>query len=168
MSFGILATVTSSGLSHSTGVIYGLSSPESAFALYVITGHRTRKARNVRANPAVSFVVPFPHYLLRFIPASVVQFQGTAEILPLSHEEGAKSFASSRVLRMSFRQAQKESGEEPIFIRILPHDHLNVYGLGFNPRQMMKDIAAARYSVTIPRKRRVDPGESSPPEAKTE
>jgi len=154
-SFGILGTVSPSGKSQSTGVAYALSPPDSTFALYVITECRMVKVKNIRTNPSVSFVVPFPHHFLRFVPANVVQFQGTAETLPFSHEEGVRAFGSSRVLRMTLEQAPHIAESEVVFIRILPKDHLNVYGLGFGILQMTKDLAVCVYDVSIPSKRRV-------------
>jgi hypothetical protein len=155
-SFGVLGTVSPSGKSQSTGIAYALSTPQSTFSLYVITEKRTVKARNISTNPNVSFVIPFPHHLLRFVPANVVQFQGTAEILPFSHEEAIRSFESTRVLRMTLEQAQQMDEDELVFIRVLPRDHLNIYGLGFGILQMTKDLTVCLYDVKIPDKRRID------------
>src|SRR5215472_16368737 len=79
--FGVLSTVTPDARPHSVGVVYGVSLPGRPFRLYVMTRRRLRKARNVAANPNISFVVPLTRRLLWFVPPPCVQFQGRAEVL---------------------------------------------------------------------------------------
>jgi general stress protein 26 len=67
-SFGINSTVTPKGHAHSTGIMYGVSLPEKKFALYSTSSETYKKVRNIKKNPHISFVVPFPHYYLRMIP----------------------------------------------------------------------------------------------------
>ena len=52
--FGVLTTIDAEGRPHSTGVLYGVAPPSSPFALFILTGERYVKVRNVRSNPAVS------------------------------------------------------------------------------------------------------------------
>jgi len=104
---GILSTVTPEGRAHSVGAVYGVAPSDLPFSLYLITRPTLKKARNIRNNPNVSFVVPFPHHFLRFIPASCVQFQGRAQILPSDDPVASKVFQDSVVLRHSLEYTKK-------------------------------------------------------------
>lgn len=84
-SFGTLSTLSEQGRPHATGVVYAVSPPAAALALYVTTRSTTRKVRNIRARADVAFVVPVPRRLLKIFPPSAIQFQGTAEVL--SHDD---------------------------------------------------------------------------------
>ncbi|MCG3222227.1 MAG: pyridoxamine 5'-phosphate oxidase family protein, partial [Candidatus Heimdallarchaeota archaeon] len=85
--FGIINTVNQDGSPHSTGVLYGVSSPEKKFALYIATSKKYKKAVNIKRNPTVSFIITFPHHYLRFAPSSTITFSGKAEILPFENKE---------------------------------------------------------------------------------
>ncbi|MFX1440493.1 MAG: pyridoxamine 5'-phosphate oxidase family protein, partial [Promethearchaeota archaeon] len=99
--FGVLSAVDANGQPHSTGVLYGVSPPESKFALFVVTSESSAKVRHIRRNPNVSLVVTFPHYYIRFAPASYVMFRGTAEFVPLDDSDGQWAFNQKRILRMN-------------------------------------------------------------------
>lgn len=62
--FGILSTIDQNGKSHSTGILYGVASPESKFLLYILTENNYKKVQNLKHNNSISFVIPFP--LLKF------------------------------------------------------------------------------------------------------
>lgn len=94
-SFGIIGTITGNERSHSTAVCYGMSPPSEKFALYILTGRDTKKIRNIVKNPEVSFVEPFPHRILSFVPASCIQFQGKAEVLPFDDSVGGRRFGEA-------------------------------------------------------------------------
>ena len=80
-----------------------------------------KKAKNISKNPNVSFVVPFPHLLLSFIPPSSAQFQGRAEILPFDDQDSIRAFQTKRVLRITYEHARRgHESEERVFIRIVP------------------------------------------------
>jgi len=149
--FGILGTIDSKDRPHSTGILYGVAPKENPFAIYVLTGTNFRKTKNIQNNPAVSFVVPFPHYYMRFIPASVVQFQGTGEILPFDDSGGQASFQSSRMLRMNLEVDM--AAEEMVFIRIVPNRKLFCYGVGIGMLSLMKNPHTAEYTVKVPEER---------------
>jgi nitroimidazol reductase NimA-like FMN-containing flavoprotein (pyridoxamine 5'-phosphate oxidase superfamily) len=76
-SFGVLTTIDSKGRPHSTGIIYAVGPPEKPFALYSISGSQYAKVRNIKRNPNVSLVVTFPHYWIRFAPASYAMGNGS-------------------------------------------------------------------------------------------
>ena len=92
--FGILGTVSP------TGILYGVSPLEFKFSLYLITLKDYVKVRNIMNNPYISFVIPFPHYYLRFIPSSCVYFQGTAKNVSFDSSEPQKAFNHKRILKM--------------------------------------------------------------------
>jgi nitroimidazol reductase NimA-like FMN-containing flavoprotein (pyridoxamine 5'-phosphate oxidase superfamily) len=144
-SFGVLSTIDSKGMPHSTGVLYGISPPGSPFRIFNVVGKNYVKVKNIERSPRVSFVVTFPHYYLRFVPANYVMFRGTAEILPFSDQTGQKAFQTKRILRMN---------PEKTFIRIRPEPRVVCYGLGIGIMEMRSDHTNAGYSVTIPPERR--------------
>lgn len=154
--FGIISTIDQNGRSHSTGIVYGTAPSKSKFALYILTHRNYKKVKNIEENNSVSFVIPFPHHILRFVPASCVQFQGTAEILPFSDKEAQESFnAGSKILKMNLKQVSKRKDKEQgvVFIKINPDRKLYCYGLGFSLIELRKNIETGSYIVTIPQER---------------
>lgn len=141
--FGILSTVTPTGRAHSAGVAYGVSPPSSPFRLYLISRPSLKKPRNIKANPNVSFTVPFPHYILRMIPPSCIEFQGTAEILPINDPVARQVFNSSIVLRRSLEYDLKIG--ESIFVRIVPAKKIFSWGLGASVLQLLRNPPDAYY-----------------------
>jgi general stress protein 26 len=154
--FGILSTIDQDGKSHSTGILYAISPPESKFSLYILTDRSYKKVRNVQHNSSVSVVIPFPHHLLRFVPSSCVQFQGTAKILSYEDSEAQQAFKmGKRMLKMNLEQAIEEdpTGENIVFIKIIPNQKIFCYGLGISLMQLRKDVEIGSYSVIIPKER---------------
>jgi len=153
--FGILTTVTPQGRPHSVGVVYAVAPPDMPFSLYLISRPVLKKARNIRNNSNVSFVVPFPHYLLRLIPPSCVQFQGKAELIPFDDPIAIKAFQSSIVLRRSLLHSA-ELGES-IFFRIVPDKKIFCYGIGANVWQFLipsQNKKVKNFYVVVPQNRR--------------
>ena len=154
--FGIISTIDQKGHSHSTGIVYGIASSKSNFALYILTHRNYKKVKNIEKSNSVSFVIPFPHHILRFVPASCVQFQGTAEILPFSDKEAQGSFnAGSKILKMNLKQVSERKDKEKgvVFIKIIPDRKLYCYGLGFSLNELRKNVETGSYIVTIPQDR---------------
>ncbi len=147
-SFGVISVVDSQGRPHSTGVIYAIPPRPHPFHFYVLTGIDYRKTRYIRLNPNVAFMVTFPHYWMRFVPANAVHFQATAEILPFSDPTAQATFRNSRITRMNLSSEYDE--HEMVFIKIIPPKSLNVYGLGIPMLEMRKDPGAAGYKTVIP------------------
>ena len=157
--FGILSTIDQDGKTHSTGIIYAVSPPGSKFLLYILTDKTYKKVKNIQNNSSVSFVIPFPHHFLRFVPSSCVQFQGTAEILPYEDSEAQQAFKmGKKMLAMNLRQAIKEDpmGEFTVFIRVIPNRKIFCYGLGISLMKLQKDVEIGSYSVSIPKERHVE------------
>ncbi|NHJ22553.1 MAG: pyridoxamine 5'-phosphate oxidase family protein [Candidatus Lokiarchaeota archaeon] len=155
-SFGIISTIGKNGHSHSTGIVYAVASSKAHFALYILTHRNYKKVKNIEINDSVSFVIPFPHHILRFVPASCVQFQGTAEILPFSDKDAQESFSSgSKILKMNLKEVNKRNDKEEgvVFIKIVPNRKLFCYGLGFSLNELRKNIETGSFIVTIPQER---------------
>lgn len=146
--FGVLSTINPRGSLQTTGILYAVSPPGAPFRLYLLTEASYLKARNISRNPEVSFLVPYPHHLLPFVPASCISFSGTADILPMEDPEGREAFTANRMLRMNLAEA--DSMEEGIFIRIRPKRSMHCYGVGIGLMTIARNPAEAGYSVKIP------------------
>ena len=105
-SFGIISTITPQGRPHSVGVVYAVAPLNLPFSLYLISSPTSKKVRNIRSNQNVSFVVPCPHYLIRPIPPSCIQFQGKAELIP------SEDPFANEVFQSSFSQKQSTKDEK--------------------------------------------------------
>jgi hypothetical protein len=146
--FGVLSTIGADGSSQTTGILYAVSPLGAAFRLYLITVRSYLKARNIARNPQVSFLVPYPHALLPFVPASCISFSATAEIAPLDDAEGRAAFDTNRILRMNL--AETNSFEDGVFLRIRPKRSMHCYGIGVGLMTIARNPAEAGYSVEIP------------------
>ncbi|MFX1346742.1 MAG: hypothetical protein ACFFAI_16720 [Promethearchaeota archaeon] len=151
--FGIISTIDQNCNSHSTGIVYGLAPSNSRFALYVLTDKNYKKVKNIEINNSVSFVIPFPHHILRFVPASCVQFQGSAEIVPFSDSEAQESFLNGpQILKTNLKQVSKINKNEDrvVFIKIIPNRKIFCYGLGLSLMKLRKNVESGSYFVRIP------------------
>ena len=153
-SFGVLSTIDIKGRPHSTGVIYAVGSPDLPFALYSIVGDRYAKVRNIKRNPNVSLVVTYPHYWIRFAPASYVMFRGTAEILPSTDSDGHWAMSQTRIGRMNLQTDAADLGMDFVYIKITPEPTVFCYGLGFGIMKQRSEHANLGYKVIIPEARR--------------
>jgi general stress protein 26 len=150
--FGIVGTVTPDGRPHSTAIVYGISPPGARLALYVLTESSYKKTRNIRANPNVSFVVPFPHHVLRFVPSSCIQFQGRAEVLPWDDADARASFQRNDVLKMTLEVGGNDP-ERAVFLVITPDAKIFGYGLGMSLLALRRNIEAGPFVTTVPQQR---------------
>ena len=151
--FGVITTIDSKGRPHSTGIIYGVAPPTSTFNLYILTGENYVKVRNIRRNPLVSLVVTFPHYWLRFVPASYAMFRGSAEIIPFEDSDAIWAMSRSRIGRMNLNTDVESTRTNMVFIKITPEPTVFCYGLGFSAMEMRSDHTRVGYKVTIPTER---------------
>lgn len=154
--FGVLTTITPEGRPHSVGVVYAISTPDQPFSIYLITRLVLRKARNIHNNPNVSFVVPFPHYVLRTVPPACIQFQGKAGLISTDNPIATKAFQRSIVLRRSMMHSIY-LGDESTFIRIVPDNKIFSFGIGANIWQFLlrsKNKNLRNYYVVVPEYRR--------------
>ena len=152
--FGVLTTIDSKGRPHSTGILYTVGPSDKPFVLYCIAGANYAKVRNIKRNPNISLVVTFPHYWIRFAPASYAMFRGTAEILPSNDTDGHWSMSQTRIGRMNLQTDVDEIGAEYVYIKITPEPTVFCFGLGYSIMELRGDHTGAAYKVTIPEDRR--------------
>ncbi|MFW9967586.1 MAG: pyridoxamine 5'-phosphate oxidase family protein [Candidatus Thorarchaeota archaeon] len=147
--FGVLTAIDAKGRPHSTGILYGVAPPESKFALYILTEDGYAKVRHIRRNPNVSLVVTFPHYYIRFAPASYVMFRGIAELIPFNDSDAQWAFSQKRILRMS-QGIDTEILEKALFIKMNPEPTVFCYGVGIGVMELRSELTTGDYKVTIP------------------
>jgi nitroimidazol reductase NimA-like FMN-containing flavoprotein (pyridoxamine 5'-phosphate oxidase superfamily) len=150
-SFGVLSTVNPGGGLQTTGILYAVSPPGAPFRLYLITDRSYLKARNISRNPEVSFLVPYPHHLLPFVPASCISFSGRAELVAPEDSEGRQAFMATRMLKMNLEEV--DSMQDAVFIKIRPKRSVHCYGVGIGLIAIARNPATAGYSVKIPSER---------------
>ena len=146
--YGILSTVARNGRPHSTSVTYAVSARSRPLALYIVTDRRSKKARNIGRNLNVAFVMPVPRSPASLSPGSI-QFQGTAEIVPVTDETAQKTFNASFV-RMILKAQFAQKRELSIFVRIRPDALVFTYGVGATLFRLMKHVEGAFARVEIP------------------
>jgi len=151
--FGVLTTIDSKGRPHSTGVVYAVGPPEKPLAFYSITAANYAKVRNIKKNPNVSLVVTFPHYWIRFAPASYVMFRGTAEILPDDDTDGRWAMSQTRIGRMNLQTEAEAVGTEIVYIKMTPEPTVFCYGIGIGIMELRREHENSAYKVTIPKDR---------------
>lgn len=150
-SFGILSTVSPKGWSQSTGVLFGVSEPTEEFILYIFTDKSYKKTLNIMNNNHVSFLIPFPHFYLRFVPSSTIQFQSQAKILPLSNQKAMNSFKKKRILKSMTNVTEEDyNKDELVFIELKPYKKYNCYGVGYSLLQLSRNPENASYQIIIP------------------
>lgn len=149
--FGILSTITPNNRPHSTGILYAVSKRGKPLRFYCLTSKKYKKARNIEKDPAISFVIPFPHYYIRFAPSACVQFQGEARLTSFdSKSEILDLFQEKRVLRLINKHITPESGKDYVFIEIVPDGTLYCHGLGFRIMEQRKSHEKTHYKVILP------------------
>ena len=148
--FGVLTTLNKDGTPHTTGILYGVAPSSSKFALYSLTSKNYKKVRNIKQNPHVSFLIPFPHYYIRFAPSSTVMFQGKADFISVDDSRIQEIFIKKRILRLIIKEIKSGEQEEMTFIKIKPNPKVLCHGLGYNVFKLRKDHALGGYSVKIP------------------
>ena len=150
--FGVFNNVDSKNRPHSTGIVFAIPPPEYPFAIYMFTGKKTAKIRNIKRNPATSFVVTFPHYYLRFAPTFYAMFRGTSEILPIEDEVFQLAFSQKMVTRKALKEDPTEMRDNCV-IRLIPEPTVFCFGLGINPLKLIQNPEVANYKVSIPAER---------------
>ena len=120
-----LATANKNGIPQSSVVMYASDSE----VIYVMTGNRPKKARNIRKNNHVAVTIPFYksllHRLITIAPPAEITFRGTAELLDQSDNEAQKLYKEKMKVDVS-NDIQKDS----IWIKITPGKRIECYGVG--------------------------------------
>ncbi|MHA1966439.1 MAG: pyridoxamine 5'-phosphate oxidase family protein [Candidatus Hodarchaeales archaeon] len=155
--FGILTTLNGNGTPHSTGILYGVSPPSSKFFLYFLTAKKYKKVRNIRNNPYISFIIPFPHYYIRFVPSGTVTFNGKVSLLPPTEIKGSSEiksiFSRKRVLKLILKEIETQDTDLLTFGKIVPHSKVLCHSVGYNILKLRKGHKQGGYSVLIPPER---------------
>ncbi|MFQ6125671.1 MAG: pyridoxamine 5'-phosphate oxidase family protein [Candidatus Heimdallarchaeota archaeon] len=151
--FGILTTINQDGTPHSTGILFGVSPPFSKFVLYFFTSREYKKVRNIKRNPYVSLIIPFPHYYIRFAPSGTVTFNGKADFISIDDIDVHDIFSKKRVLRLVIKEIETQDTESLTFVRIIPNPKVLCFGVGYNVFKLRKDHRQGGYSVIIPQER---------------
>jgi hypothetical protein len=138
-SFCTLATVSHRNRPHVVGVIYVLVDGR----LYVHTLDGSRKVRNIRDNPHVGVCIPVRKFPMA--PPFCVQFQGTAEVVPLDDPDVAALLAAGRLKKITAHGALAVPGA--CFIRVTPARVLSTYGVGVPLLTLLRDPFHANRSV---------------------
>lgn len=146
--FGILGSISNDGKPHLTGILYAVSPQEEKFILYIITGKNYKKTKNITKNPDVSLVIPFPHHILRLIPAPCIQIQAKAEIIPRTNEEARNCFRRNRILRKTLKQAYED--ENIVFLKVIPEKTIFGHGIGMRLSELRKDETKGSFKSIIP------------------
>ncbi len=150
--FGLISTVDPVGRPHTTGILFGMSPPDSPVLFYIVTSKNAAKVRYIRRNPNVTLTVTFLHHWLRFVPDSTVMFRGTADLVSLDDEGFRAAFSQKRMLRMNL-QVDSDVLKDSTVIRIMPDRTAYCYGVGVGINELRKDPTSARYKVIIPKGR---------------
>ncbi len=141
-SFCTLATSSAQGRPHAAGVLYAAVGT----TLYVSTLRDSRKARNVAENPRVAVTVPVRR--LPVGPPGAVQFQGTAEVLPLDDPELRELAAAGRIKSVTGHGELELPGG--CYLRITPNRRLVTYAIGMSVVRVLRDPLNLAGSVELP------------------
>ncbi|KWX22522.1 pyridoxamine 5'-phosphate oxidase [Mycolicibacterium wolinskyi] len=149
---GTLATLDREGRPHATEVVYALSPRSTPLMLYVTTRTTTAKAKNIRRDAEVAFVIPVPHRTIALFPPGAVQFQATAELVGTNDTAALAAFQATWFLRRILRAEQRilAGTDEMCFIAIRPHDTLFSYGIGMSVPAILRQPRQAVGRVQLP------------------
>ncbi len=123
--------------------------------LYIPTGSKTVKARNIRRDPrvAVHISVPYPLFGGHAPPRSI-QFRGTAEILPFDDAEANSALDKAPLgMRLVFRRLARRSPPrfgENIWIRVRPLGRIETFMLGVPMTTIFRDESKAIQHIDVP------------------
>lgn len=137
--FCTLATASPTGAPQVVGILYQAIGPY----LYVATGLRSRKARNVRQNSNVAVCIPVRK--IPFGPPLCVQFQGRAEILSPDDAEIVALLRDGKLKRIAGLGVLKEP--DLCFLRVTPGKRIATYGVGVGLLELVRDPTHASRSA---------------------
>lgn len=138
-SFATIATSSHRNRPHVVGIRYVFIGRQ----LYIVVHEHSVKVRNIHMNPHVAVSVPVR--TVPFFPPYCVQFQGTAEIVPLDDPHIRHLVEANAFKRVSTRKDLEKPGQ--VVIRVTPGKRLSTYGFGFSPLQVARDPQSAMRSI---------------------
>jgi len=104
-------------------------------------------------NPHVSFIIPFPHYYLRFAPSGTVTFNGKIELVSIDTPEIFELFQRKRILRLITKEIKKDFTDPYLFMKMVAESKVLCFGVGINVMKLRKHHPQGSYSVIIPEER---------------
>ncbi len=146
--FGIITTLNENGNPHTTGVLYGISDIENDLKFYIISGKKYHKIKNIQRNPNISFVIPFPHYIMRFVPSSMIQIDGLAKLIDYDKIKHEQFFLRTRALKTNINFVDNDP-DNAIIIEITPNNKIRGHGLGIGMMDLRKNHARGLFYSLI-------------------
>lgn len=122
--------------------------------IYIPTGARTAKARNIRRDPHVAVHIPVPWPLVPAPPRSI-QFRGSAEILPID-DASAKaaldrgSLVMRRVFRRLLENADTQTWGESIWVHVRPTGRIETFMVGVPATTIFREEKKAMLHFNVP------------------
>ncbi len=148
--YGLLETVSPEGESKTSGVLYGVSPPDSKFRIFVLTYQNDVKLRNIRHTPQTSFTIPLCHRLICFLPFTTVYFKSNAEIIPINDPEALQVFQETRQLKKELKDVMASTENETGFIRLKPTKKVLLYKPGLSFRSLVQKNERTYAVIKIP------------------
>ena len=151
--FAVLSTISRESKPHSVGVNYGVSRPDRALVLYVMTRTHLQTARNIAQNPYVSLVVTLTRRLLWFLPPPTIQIHGRAEIRDWTDEEGRdvfRRFWIGRRILAAYQEFRRRGETRICVLRITPDPVIHTYMVGRSIWQLRRRMESGGATVVIP------------------
>ena len=145
--FGIITTLSKTGYPHTTGVLYAISDFTEDLKFFIITGKKYQKTKNIMNDSKISFVIPFPHYIMRFVPPPMIQFEGNAELVEYDNNVHERLFMRTRGLKTNLDFIDSNP-DNIIVIEITPNNKIHGHGIGIGMLELKKHHAqGAFYSL---------------------
>jgi hypothetical protein len=141
-SFCVLATSSAANRPHAVGILYA----PIGMTLYLLVSEDSVKTRNVRENPNVAVSIPVRQLPLG--PPLAVQFQGTAEVLPVDDPHIVQLRSAGRLKKILTADPTAVRGV--CVLRVVPRRRISTYGLGVPLRKLLRDPSCGHRSVRVP------------------
>lgn len=128
----VLGTVDIQNQPHSSVVVYQSDGED----LYIQTGSKTLKAKNIKQNKRVSITIPFrKNFFHKIIPAPPAELHFTASAKFIS-----KDNKKARIILGKYVESADnvEFNDETIWIKITPDNVISTYGVGVYVWNMRK------------------------------
>ena len=148
--YGLLDTASPEGGSKTSGVLYGVSPPNSKFRIYILTNQHDVKLRNIQQTQQISFTIPLYHRFICFLPFDSVYFESNAEIIPYNDPEAQQVFQENHQLKKELKDVIALTENEKRFIRLKPTKKVLLYKPGLNIRSMVKKDGKTFVIIKIP------------------
>jgi hypothetical protein len=139
-----LSTASLRGAPQGSVVVYA----SDGYSIYILTGKRSAKFRNIARNPRVSVTIPFYksliHRLITIAPPAAVSFRATAETVDFEDREATEFYEG----RLGFKVPEDVTGDA-VWLRLTPEGSATCHGVGVrlwelrNPEKAHKVVRLA-------------------------